>query len=94
MAGIFSETQETYTQHVFWSILIFISFFPVLILVNVSIITYPDFNKLVAYYGFGVSLIDLSFLVLLVFTGVDANVDNANTFELFNSPMISGLLNL
>ncbi len=73
MAGIFSETQETFTLHVFWSVLIFISFFPVLILVGVSIITYPDFNRLVAYYGFGVSLADLSFLVFLVFTGVDAN---------------------
>jgi hypothetical protein len=73
MAGIFSETQETFTLHVFWSILIFVSFFPVLILVNFSIMTYPDFNRLVAYYGFGVSLIDLSFLVFLVFTGVDAN---------------------
>ncbi|MFX0184530.1 MAG: DUF998 domain-containing protein [Candidatus Hodarchaeota archaeon] len=74
MAGIFSETQETFTQHVFWSILIFISFFPVLILVNVAIyITYSDFNKLVAYYGFGVALIDLSFLIFLAFTGVSAN---------------------
>ena len=84
MAGIFSETQETYTQHVFWSILIFISCFPVLILVNVSIITYPDFNKLVAYYGFGVSLIDLSFLVLLVFTGVDANVPFIEWLSVFS----------
>ncbi|MFX0207240.1 MAG: DUF998 domain-containing protein [Candidatus Hodarchaeota archaeon] len=75
MAGIFSETQETFTQHVFWSTLIFISFFPVLILVNISIcITYSDFNKLIAYYGFGVALIDLSFRVFLAFTGVSANV--------------------
>ncbi|UCG02009.1 MAG: DUF998 domain-containing protein [Candidatus Heimdallarchaeota archaeon] len=73
MAGIFSETQETYSQHVFWSILIFLSFFPILILVNKSILTFPDFNKIVAYYGFGVSLIDLSFLVFLVLTGVEAN---------------------
>lgn len=73
MAGIFSETTETYFQHVFWSILIFISFFLVLILVNISILTRPNFTNIVAYYGFGVSLVDLFFLVLLIFTGVDAN---------------------
>ncbi|MFX1507141.1 MAG: DUF998 domain-containing protein, partial [Promethearchaeota archaeon] len=70
MAGIFSETKETYSQHVFWSILIFVSFFPVLILVNASVLTQPDFSNLIAYYGFGVSLIDLFFLVFLIITGV------------------------
>ncbi|MFW9903810.1 MAG: DUF998 domain-containing protein [Candidatus Thorarchaeota archaeon] len=73
MSGIFSETKETYSQHVFWSILIFVSFFSVLILVNASVLTRPDFTNLVAYYGFGVSLIDLFFLVFLIITGVNAN---------------------
>ncbi|MFX0209991.1 MAG: DUF998 domain-containing protein [Candidatus Hodarchaeota archaeon] len=84
MAGVFSETQETYSQHVFWSILIFASFFPVLILVNTSVFTRPDFTNLVAYYGFGVSLIDLSFLVLLFITGVDANYSLMEWFAVFS----------
>ena len=73
MAGIFSETKETFPQHVFWSNLIFLSFFPILILTNTSIITFTDFNNIVAFYGFAVSLIDLTFLVLLTSTGVEAN---------------------
>ena len=84
MAGIFSETEETYSQHVFWSILIFISFLPVLIFVNISILNQPDFSNLVAYYGFGVSLIDMSFLVLLIFTGVDTNFPLFEWFAVFS----------
>lgn len=68
MSGVFSESVN-YSQHVFWSSLIFISFIPVLILVNTALLTYPDHNKLISYYGFIVAVIDFSLLFILLTIG-------------------------
>lgn len=68
MTGVFSESVN-YSLHVFWSFLIFISFVPVLILVNTALLTYPGFNKLISYYGFVVAVIDVSLLVMLLIVG-------------------------
>ena len=68
MTGVFSESVN-YSLHVFWSFLIFISFVPVLILVNSALLTYPGFNKLISYYGFVVAVIDASLLIMLLIAG-------------------------
>ncbi len=68
MTGVFSESVN-YSLHVFWSFLIFISFVPVLILVNTALLTYPGFSRLISYYGFLVAVIDVSLLVMLLTLG-------------------------
>ncbi len=62
MIGIFSESVN-YTQHVFWSFLIFITFVPILIIVNKVLLTIPEHNRAISYYGFIVALIDIILLV-------------------------------
>lgn len=70
MIGIYSESVY-YTQHVFWSFLIFITFVPILIIVNKTLLTYPEHNKAISYYGFIVAVIDIILLVAvsLMFMG-------------------------
>jgi len=64
MSGIFSESVN-YSLHVFWSYLIFITFVPILILVNKALLTYPEHNKVISYYGFIVAVIQISLIVLV-----------------------------
>jgi len=61
MSGIYSESVN-YSQHVFWSFLIFITFIPILIIVNKTLLTYPEHNKAISYYGFIVAVIDIILL--------------------------------
>ncbi|MHA1966987.1 MAG: hypothetical protein ACW964_04210 [Candidatus Hodarchaeales archaeon] len=69
MAGVFSETQESYSLHIFWSLIIFFSFFPFVILVNISFLTNTNIKKTIAFFGFGVALIDAIFFSSVILNG-------------------------
>ncbi len=83
MAGIFSETMETYSIHEFWSLVIFISFLPILFCINTILLKYPKYRK-IAYYGFIVALIDLIFLIMLIFSGIETNIPIFEWFAVFS----------
>jgi hypothetical protein len=70
MTGIYSESVN-YAQHVFWSFLIFNTFVPILIIVNKTLLTFPEHTKAISYYGFIVAVIDIILLVAvtLMFMG-------------------------
>jgi len=57
MIGIFSE--DYLTQHVFWTVVFFISNLAVLILVNLSLMTHPRFMRPIGYYGIAVLVVNL-----------------------------------
>jgi hypothetical membrane protein len=62
MIGVFSE--DYMASHIFWSNVFFILILFVLILTNISLLTHPKFNKLIAIFGFVVALIDFVFVVI------------------------------
>lgn len=92
LAGIFSETKETYTIHEFWSLIIFITFLPILISINVTISDNPKFSKTVVYSGFIVAVIDAIFLCLLIITGIEANTPMFEWLSVFSYLGWVGLL--
>jgi hypothetical protein len=92
MARIFSETRETYALHELWSLLIFISFLPILFSINVTLIEYPKFSKTIAYYGIVVAIIDLIFLILLIISGIEANIPLFEWLSVFSYISWVGLL--
>jgi hypothetical membrane protein len=62
MIGVFSE--DFMAAHIFWSNVFFLLILFVLILTNISLLTHPKFNKLIAIYGFVVAVIDFVFVVI------------------------------
>jgi lipopolysaccharide export LptBFGC system permease protein LptF len=62
MIGLFSE--DYLPQHLFWSDLFFAFNLIVLILANASLLTRLNFIKGIGYYGFGVAVVNLLFVVL------------------------------
>jgi hypothetical protein len=64
MSGIFSESVN-YSLHIFWSYIIFITFVPILILINKALLTYPEHKKVISYYGFVVAAIHISLIVFV-----------------------------
>ncbi|MFX0016464.1 MAG: DUF998 domain-containing protein [Promethearchaeota archaeon] len=83
MAGIFSETMETYSIHEFWSLVIFITFLPILFCISTILLEYPKYKK-IAYYGFIVALIDFIFLIMLMFSGIETNIPIFEWFSVFS----------
>ena len=69
MAGIFSESVN-FTLHTLWSLLIFITFLPILYFVNKSPETSTGITRLIRLYGWTVVSIDGIFLILQIFLGV------------------------
>ena len=70
MIGIFSESVH-FTLHVFWSFLIFITFVPILLIVNTILLGYPEHNKLISYYGLIVAVIDIILLAAVTIGGFE-----------------------
>jgi hypothetical protein len=68
MSGVFSESVN-YPIHFLSSFLIFFTFFPILILINGSLLSHPDFNRIISYYGFLVALIDFIFILMALAGG-------------------------
>ena len=62
MIGVFSE--DFLAQHLFWSDLFFVLNLIVLVLANVTLFTRLNFIRALAYYGLGVAVINLLFVVL------------------------------
>lgn len=62
MIGLFSE--DYLPQHLFWSDLFFAFNLIVLILANASLLTRLNFIKGIGYYGLGVAVVNLLFVVL------------------------------
>ena len=69
MAGFFSESAD-FTLHQLWSLLIFITFVPILYFVNKSPETSTGIERLIRLYGWTVAAIDGIFLIIQIFLGV------------------------
>jgi hypothetical membrane protein len=69
MAGVFSETHETFPQHVFWSLTVFLTFFPILILMNTAFLINSNIHKIIILFGIGVALIDVFFFLAIILAG-------------------------
>ena len=73
MSGTFSETVN-YDLHVLWSAMIFLTFVPILILMNKSLGSVPDYGRVIHHYAYFVVAVDLVFLGILVFGGFGEGV--------------------
>ncbi len=68
LAGVYSESINM-EQHEFWSLLIFITFLPILVSFNYILLRDHNNIRIISYYGFLIALVDVIFLTLLSLTG-------------------------
>ena len=83
MIGVFSE--DSMSQHLFWSELFFVFNLLVLILANISLMTRPKFIRPIAYYGLAVAVVNLLFVVL-------TSTPLLEWFTVFTALVYAGLL--
>jgi hypothetical membrane protein len=83
MIGVFSE--DSMTQHLFWSEFFFIFNLLVLILANISLLTRPKFIRPIGYYGLAVAVVNLLFVVL-------TSTPLLEWFTVFTALVYAGLL--
>jgi hypothetical protein len=69
MSGIFSE--DLYEIHYFWSLMIFVSWIPVLYVMNSALMKHHGLVKWVSYYGLSLAMFDTLFVAYVLFFGTD-----------------------
>ncbi|MHA1963907.1 MAG: DUF998 domain-containing protein [Candidatus Thorarchaeota archaeon] len=81
MSGVFSE--DFYAQHFFWSLMIFVTWIPVLFITNVVLMKQGGIVKWNSVYGIGLGFFDTSFVgyVLLFGTSSGAIIEWVTIFS-------------
>lgn len=69
MAGVFSE--DIYTLHIVFSVLIFTTWIPVLFLVNYVLFKQGGYEKGISYYGFVLGGLNVIFVLFVLLFGTD-----------------------
>jgi hypothetical protein len=69
MSGVFSE--DIYELHFFWSLMIFVTLIPFLLLTNVGLWNHQEFSKPIGIYGLSLGIFDAIFVVYVLLIGTD-----------------------
>lgn len=74
LSAVFPE--DVYELHFIWSLMIFLTWIPVLFLTNVSLFRTSGFTKWISLYGLGLALFDTGFVVNVVLLGTSTGSIN------------------
>lgn len=69
LSGIFSE--DFYTQHFFWSLMIFITLIPILFLMNIALMKHTESLKWVSFFGLALAIFNTIFVGYVILIGTD-----------------------